>query len=251
MEKKKILIIEDEMDILENVKILLESENYEVFTATNADEGIKKIKLSLPDLIICDIVMQGKDGYEVLKEIHENETTNLVPFIFLTAKVERKDLRKGMELGADDYLFKPFSAVELLNAIETRLNKFQIIADVISSHNKQDQLDYNDSIFVSFHNSIIPIRLQKIKYILAENQYSKIVIESQKKFTFRKSLSDWEKLLPDGQFLRIHRSTIINIEYISKIEKTTEGALVVFVENMEEQFEVSRSHIKNLNKIKI
>jgi CheY-like chemotaxis protein len=120
---KKILLIEDNKDIRENTAEVLELANYSVRAASNGKEGIEMVNSEKPDLIICDIMMPHLDGYGVLHMLAKNEDTASIPFIFLTAKTERNDFRKGMEMGADDYITKPFDDVELLNAIESRLKK--------------------------------------------------------------------------------------------------------------------------------
>jgi len=120
---KKVLIIEDNNDIRENVVEILELANYQVFEANNGKTGVELAIQHLPDVILCDIMMPELDGYGVLYLLNKNTETAAIPFIFLTAKAERLDLRKGMEMGADDYLTKPFDDMELLHAIETRLKK--------------------------------------------------------------------------------------------------------------------------------
>ncbi|HSQ44857.1 MAG TPA: response regulator [Ginsengibacter sp.] len=124
---KKILLIEDNDDIRENTAEILELSNYDVIVAENGKIGVEKAIEFLPDLIICDIMMPGLDGYGVLHAVHRNETIKNTPFIFLTAKTERSDFRKGMELGADDYITKPFEGIELLNAVESRLKKIDLL----------------------------------------------------------------------------------------------------------------------------
>lgn len=121
---KNILLIEDNEGIRENTAELLEMTGYAVDTAENGRVGVEKALLRKPDLVICDIMMPVMDGYAVLHIFNKNPLLSSVPFIFLTAKIERNDFRKGMELGADDYLTKPFDESELLSAIEGRLNRF-------------------------------------------------------------------------------------------------------------------------------
>lgn len=120
---KKILLIEDNDDIRSNTAEILELSNYKVVVAENGKVGVEKAIEHKPDLIICDIMMPVLDGYGVLHAIHKNDAIKNTPFIFLTAKTERSDFRKGMELGADDYITKPFSGTELLNAVDSRLKK--------------------------------------------------------------------------------------------------------------------------------
>jgi CRP-like cAMP-binding protein/CheY-like chemotaxis protein len=120
---KKVLIIEDNNDIRENIVEILELAGYEVFAADNGKVGVDLAVKNLPDIVLCDIMMPELDGYGVLYMLNKYPETAAIPFIFLTAKAERVDLRKGMEMGADDYLTKPFDDMELLNAIESRLKK--------------------------------------------------------------------------------------------------------------------------------
>jgi CRP/FNR family transcriptional regulator, cyclic AMP receptor protein len=124
---KKILLIEDNAEIRENTAEILELSNYSVVTAPDGKQGIEMALSEKPDLIVCDIMMPVLDGYGVLHALHKNDATKNIPFIFLTAKTERLDLRKGMEMGADDYITKPFSGTELLSAIEGRLKKIDLL----------------------------------------------------------------------------------------------------------------------------
>lgn len=120
---KKVLIIEDNLDIRENIVEILELANYIAFSAGNGKAGVELAMKNIPDIILCDIMMPELDGYGVLYMLNKHPETANIPFVFLTAKAERVDLRKGMEMGADDYLTKPFDDMELLNAIESRLKK--------------------------------------------------------------------------------------------------------------------------------
>ncbi|MCO5725173.1 response regulator [Robiginitalea marina] len=122
---KKILIIEDNQDVRENTADLLELAHYQVVTSPDGASGIEKARNLAPDLIICDIMMPGIDGYQVLETLQREERTAKIPFIFLSAKADRTDVRKGMNLGADDYLTKPFEEHELLEAVSTRLKKHE------------------------------------------------------------------------------------------------------------------------------
>ena len=131
---KKILIIEDNQDVRENTADILELANYEVCTAENGKEGVELAKKLNPDIILCDIMMPELDGYGVLKNLSKYKETATIPFIFLTAKTERTDVRKGMNLGADDYLTKPFEESELLEAVETRLKKHSFLEKEFSKN---------------------------------------------------------------------------------------------------------------------
>src|SRR5258708_15048488 len=132
----RILVIEDEEFNLENIMEILAMEDFEVQGARNGKAGVELALQFMPDLIVCDVAMPEMNGYDVLIELRNKEQMATVPFIFLTAKASRSDLRKGMDLGADDYLTKPFSAQDLLVAIHARLDKRQAIAKAYS-----DRLD--------------------------------------------------------------------------------------------------------------
>jgi len=120
---KKILVIEDDSEMRRNIVLVLQLEQYQPIAAENGRVGVELAKREKPDLILCDVMMPELDGYGVLKALREDTNTTLIPFIFLTAKGEKDDLRSGMNLGADDYLTKPVTQADLLKAIEVRLRR--------------------------------------------------------------------------------------------------------------------------------
>lgn len=124
----KILVIDDEKPLLESILDILCFENFEAVGASGGYEGIERARIVKPDLILCDIMMPDIDGFEVLMTLQADPSTASIPFIFLTAKAEKSNLRQGMELGADDYLTKPFLEADLLKAIHSRLEKHNLFA---------------------------------------------------------------------------------------------------------------------------
>ncbi len=120
---KKILVIEDEQAVRENLLDLLDAEDFEVFGASDGKAGVELAKAHLPDLVICDVMMPELDGFGVLTALRATQETATIPFMFLTARTDKSDLRQGMSLGADDYLTKPFTQTELLEAISGRFKK--------------------------------------------------------------------------------------------------------------------------------
>ena len=138
---KKILVIEDDQDVRDNIFEILSAEDFEVIDADNGQSGVQLALEELPNLIVCDIMMPKMDGYGVLQELRQNQITEAIPFVFLTARAATEDLRQGMELGADDYLTKPFTRNSLLKAITTRLEK-QITLER-KSQKKLDELRGN------------------------------------------------------------------------------------------------------------
>ncbi len=148
-----LLLIEDNDEIRENTAEILQLANYKVTTAPNGKIGVQAALKNKPDLIICDVMMPVLDGYGVLLLLQKNKDLCDIPFIFLTAKADRNDFRKGMEMGADDYITKPFTDSELLTAIEIRLNKInflkknyesntQGIKDFLNDVNKKNDLQF-------------------------------------------------------------------------------------------------------------
>lgn len=136
--QKKILIIEDNADIVDNISEILDLAGYETFKAVNGKQGVETAISKVPDLIICDIMMPVLDGYGVLHMLQKNEKLQNIPFIFLSAKNERIEVRRGMQLGADDYIGKPFDPTDLLNAVEVRLKKSEAIKKAIGDNNLQN-----------------------------------------------------------------------------------------------------------------
>ena len=145
---QKILVIEDNVEMCENIASILKLSRYQVYTANSGKTGIDSAQEIQPDLILCDIMMPDLDGYGVLHILSKDPTTANIPFVYLTAKSEQKDFRMGMNLGADDYITKPFDGIELLNVIELRLKKNDLIkttfentvADINDFFNKTKQL---------------------------------------------------------------------------------------------------------------
>jgi DNA-binding NarL/FixJ family response regulator len=119
----RILVIEDQPQMRRNIATILEMEGFRVFAAQNGSEGIAVAARERPDVILCDVMMPELDGYGVLQALRKDAITALIPFIFLTAKSDRADLRAGMNLGADDYLTKPVGREELLEAVKARLKR--------------------------------------------------------------------------------------------------------------------------------
>ncbi|MEM5565489.1 response regulator [Psychroserpens sp. AS72] len=167
---KKVLLIEDDTVLRENTAELLELSDYNVLTASNGKIGLEMALDHLPDIIVCDIMMPILDGYGVLEGLSKHTETKFIPFIFLSAKTERRDVRKGMNLGADDYITKPFNEDEIMSAIKSRIAKASILKEERESlknspSNTEDELrtlndlknffDDNGTIFNYKKNDII------------------------------------------------------------------------------------------------
>jgi DNA-binding LytR/AlgR family response regulator len=246
----KILVIEDETFVRDSVKELLEIKGYKVFTADNGNDGLSLSQEILPDVIVCDIMMNGLDGYGVLKKLMQDKETSPIPFIFLSAKAEMADLRHGMNLGADDYLVKPFKAADLFKAIETRLHKRK--SETIEKGGKPAQDSnktiINDHLFVVDGNKPQFLNINSIVCITAFGEYTNVYTTGTKKLVVRKYLKEWESTLPTTKFIRIHRSTLINLDYVDRVEKFYNRALVVYLKNQKQPFMISQRYYKKLKK---
>jgi CRP-like cAMP-binding protein/CheY-like chemotaxis protein len=181
---KTLLLIEDSDDIRETTAEILELAGYKVITAENGKIGVELALSNKVDLVICDIMMPVLDGYGVLHIFNQSADLQNIPFIFLTAKTERADLRKGMEMGADDFLTKPFQEIELLNAIESRLKKLENLSK--SFANTADDVD-NFYQSASKHIELKSLSVDRKVSIIKKKQFIYSEGDEPVKFYFLKS----------------------------------------------------------------
>lgn len=244
---KRIFVIEDDEILRENLISLLEIEGYKVFSSEEGNTGLELIKEILPDLIICDIMLPDIDGYEIAKNLKSNESTKYIPFIFLTARSEMKDLRLGMNLGADDYLAKPYDSKELLNVLRLRLDLRKGENGYSNEESEPEKkLEINDNIFVKTSNQVKKILPKEIVCIMAEAEYSELFLENGNKIIVRKLIKSWEEILPAKYFIRIHKSILINLEYLIKIEKWFNNSYKVYLAKYPETLISSRRYSAKL-----
>ncbi|MBD1846007.1 response regulator [Cyanobacteria bacterium FACHB-63] len=136
----RVLVIEDDPEILENIEEILELQSYKTLATSSSLTGLQLAKEMLPSLVICDVIMPGLDGYAVLSELRQQTETATIPFIFLTGRADRADIRLGMELGADDYLTKPFTEAELIGAVQSCLTKYDRLSRQYESLAQRSQI---------------------------------------------------------------------------------------------------------------
>jgi len=261
MANEKILIIEDDDDIRNGLQDLLEESGYKIYICNDGKNGLELAKEILPDLILCDIMMPKMNGYEVKTNLESALKTKTIPFIFLTAKAEINDLRYGMEIGADDYITKPYKTKDLLKSIENRLNKKKAIEEnsipqkEIHQNSKSEneisekKLGEEDNLWISINGKPAFVKVKDIICITAESEYSFLFTKNPGKILVRKLLKDWEEILPEKIFLRIHRSTIINLNCIEKIEKWFQRSYKVKLKNHDEEFIISQRYASKLKSV--
>lgn len=207
---KTLLLIEDNDEIRENTAEILELAMYNVYTAANGKDGVEKAIELKPDLIICDIMMPMLDGYGVLHAIQKNESVKNTPFVFLTAKTDRSDFRKGMDLGADDYISKPFDSTELLNAIDRRIKKIELLKkdftpDADGINQMINEISFADPVkSLTEHRSINKYKKKQVIYTEGNHPIQLYYVLKGKVKTF-KSNDDGKELVTDlyspGDFL--------------------------------------------------
>ena len=228
-----VLFIEDDRALRENFGKILSLNNYYPILAETGEMGLRLAKKIIPDLIICDIMLPDIDGYQILKELSQSKETQTIPFIFLTAKAEMEDLRKGMNLGADDYLTKPIKTKEVLKAIRLRLDKkikvSEMAADVKQDENQQ--LSIEDSILISSDGKAHSVNINEVVCIISAGVYSNSNMINNEVFLVRKLIKEWEKILPEKCFIRVHRTAIINTNHIKSIEKSPNHTFRIFLKD--------------------
>lgn len=181
---KTILLIEDNPDIRENTAEILTLSHYNVRTAENGETGVKLAFEILPDLILCDITMPVLDGFGVFMELNKNIATAGIPFIFLTAKSQTGDVQKGFNLGADDYIVKPFDDKILLSIIEARIKKNEIIKDQLRRERSSYMTELENMLHITSHRVRKPIctflglmQLLELKAELSSDEVKKLLQE--------------------------------------------------------------------------
>ncbi len=199
---KKILVIEDELSVRENLVELLEAEDFDVSCTENGFIGALWAQEHLPDLIICDVMMPKVNGYQVLNALRQESMTESIPFIFLTAMADKADMRHGMELGADDYLTKPFTRAELLGAIASRLAKQEIVMKQYKAEHRrvqalqqklQEMQDYSTSEQKIFHQLQEELQDALPKLHIVMNMLKQLKPGSQRE----QGLKIWQQTCPE------------------------------------------------------
>ncbi|MDD5361421.1 MAG: response regulator [Ignavibacteria bacterium] len=198
--KKKVLIIEDDLSVRENISEILIEEGYEVLQAVNGKKGYQEAVRNIPDIIICDILMPEMNGYEVIHFLKKNPLTRDIPFLFLTAKTDLSDIRKGMGTGADDYITKPFSIKDLLNAIKIRLEKYE--------SNKKKLKELTLSLEMSLPHEL---RTPLVGII----GFSRLIADNPELYSYEEIKEFAEGIYRSGK--RLHR-LIENFLYIARLE---------------------------------
>ncbi len=249
---KTILLVEDDNSIRDMVRTFLELNKFSVITASNGKDGLALAKRIMPDLIISDVMMPQMDGFEMKKILGKEEITATIPFIFLTSMAEKEKFRKGMELGADDYLTKPVVMEELKKSIAVQLEKRErLLKEYMKKVGKEPKKEYSSNEHVLLKDKGNPrfIKIGLIICITAEDKYTKVFLNTNEKIISSLSLKEWEGMLPSNLFIRIHRATIINIEGIEKVDKWFQRSYKAKLKGINEAFEISRRYYSRIREL--
>lgn len=250
---KKILLIENNAQVRSNTAELLHLSNYSVIEAENGKVGVEKALSSNPDLIICDIAMPELDGYGVLHAIHKNDQIRNTPFIFLTGRNERSNMRKAMELGADDYLSHPFTSTELLNAVDSRIKKMELLRETwndlqIKSEDANSSFHQHDilSKFIQDRN-INKFRKKQVVYAEGNHPNRLYYVKKGKVKVYKRNEDGKElvtQLLGPGDFFG-YISLIEGTTYKDTAEALHETELIIIPkEDFDEQFKRSKEMMR-------
>lgn len=243
---KKIVVIEDDSSIRCNIVDILQSFNYEAIPASNGEDGIKIITEINPHCILCDIMMPGLNGYEVKNILSRTNNLAEIPFIFLSAKSDIADIRFGMNIGADDYISKPFSVNDLINAISSRIERLSVFRNIVPK-NVSNGVQSQKIILKDKGNNKI-INISDITVIQANKDYSYVHCSDGNKILSSKSLKEWESILNSDNFIRVHRSTIINSNCIKKVEKYYNRSYIAYLNNYDSAIIITQKFIIQLKK---
>ena len=240
MNKLKTIIVDDKWLFREDLKILLaEYPQLEVVgEASNLVEAVQLIKMFNPDVIFLDIQLHHENGFDLLTKAEINAN-----IIFITA--HNQYAIRAFEVNAIDYLLKPINKNRLHMAIQ-RLLENDKGQSMSVQHNK---LEYDDVIYLMIDGSLKFIKIALLKSIIAERNYSYINYGENRKELISKTLHEWEQILPEKYFVRIHRSTIINFDFVEKVKKCKNYTHEVYINGVDEPFIISRRYATKLKKL--
>ncbi|MBN1349960.1 response regulator transcription factor [candidate division KSB1 bacterium] len=237
MKHLKAIIVDDEWLVREELKTLLTEYPDIKFVgeAANVTQAVDLVNATQPDVIFLDIQMPGATGFELLEQADIAST-----IIFVTAYDQYA--LKAFEVNALDYLLKPIQKERLAKTIRRLLSGERVAPRL--SH----KLGYDDVVYVLVNGSLKFIKLSLLKCIIAEGNYSYIFYENRHRALVSKTLQDWENLLPDDYFVRIHRSTIVNFEYVKQVKICQNYTHLVYLRDIEKPFVMSRRYAAKLKK---
>jgi DNA-binding response OmpR family regulator len=263
-----VLLVEDDSNLARALAHFLRCNDLMVITAGDGHRAIELAASSRPDLILCDLDLPGLHGFDVLALQQDNPELWDIPFLILTGRGDFKDIRKGMNLGADDYLVKPVPPEELIAAIRSRLLRRQrrqqgpnalphasptpqltsSRPDATEAEAEADDAVKGGPLFLKTSAGRQRVERTEILWISAYGEYSRVHWGASNDALMRKPMKTWESELAPEDFLRIHRNSIINLRWLDRVEKGDEGELMAYLKGKAEPIPVSLRKIPILNR---
>ncbi len=257
--RKVILLIEDDLNLAAALAKFLESQDFEVVAVGDGLRGVEMATLIRPHLILCDLDLPIMDGFEVLSVLQTTPDLCDTPFLIITGRGHLKDMRMGMNMGADDYLVKPVPPEDLLTAVQTRLRLYNRrglyrqrtrpnCSQVPDQSEEETRSTESGFVFLRTSNGRQRVAINEIEWIAASGEYSRVVWGGTGGILVRKALKSWEAELPNEYFLRVHRNTILNLRRLERIEKRDSTDMRAFLRGRPDPIEVSIRKVALLNR---
>jgi DNA-binding LytR/AlgR family response regulator len=253
-----VLIVEDDSNLAQALAHFLRCNELLVITAGDGRRAIELATSARPDLILCDLDLPGVHGFDVLALLQDNPELWDIPFLILTGRGGFKDIRKGMNLGADDYLVKPVPPEELLAAVRARLRRRQRRQQNLESPSSSSKAESGESdddvpskgepLFLKTPEGRQRVEVEDIQWISAYGEYTRIHWAASSHALLRKPMKAWEADLSSEIFLRIHRNSIINLRWLERVEKGEDGEMMAYLREKVEPIPVSLRKMPILNR---
>jgi DNA-binding LytR/AlgR family response regulator len=261
--KVNILIASISNDFINKISALLSDEEFEIYSSISGKNAFNLANEKQPKVIICDKLLSDMNGFKFLESIQNSKSFELPIFIFYAPNATKSEIRQGMELGADDFLIDPITEIELTklikNQTEKRAKLLSIKNKTISElknklkeniQNKTGQkyslTSLDDYIFLDDKFNPGFYAIKDFVFISSKKDYTQIFISNKKTITIHKTLSFWENFLPRNKFLRIHRQTIINLDFVKKVEKNNSYRFNIFLDGFDKPFVISQRYSKKI-----
>ena len=238
----KTIIIDDSKAIRSELKLLLTEFPQIVFAgeASNIQQAVKLVESIIPDLIFLDIQLNNESGFDLLEK-----TDVSAKIIFITA--HNQYAIRAFEVNALDYLLKPIQLDRLKQAIERTTPQEQVMDGFVTA--EQGKVNHDDVVYLMINHSLKFFKVSNLKAIIAEGKYSVILHGENKQDLVSKSLLEWENILPEKYFVRIHRSTIVNFESVEKVKRCSNNTHEVYIKSIDEPFIMSRRYAAKLKSV--
>lgn len=254
-----ILLIEDDSALAAALGQFLRGQGFEVITVSDGLRGVEIATSTRPNLILCDLDLPKMDGFGVLAVLQTNPDLWDTPFLFITGRGHLKDIRAGMNLGADDYLVKPVPPEDLLTAIQTRLRIYhrrgKSRAGSLEHRSQTTARDEDEateaqsgSIFLRTPVGRQRVAMTEIEWIAAYGEYSRVIWGGTEGVLVRKTMKSWEAELPGDVFLRVHRNAILNLNRLVRVEKVDATVMRAYLQGRPDPIEVSLRKTAVLNR---